>query len=301
MIFERIKSEGLAHLSYLIASGGEAAVVDPRRDSQIYADIAERSCLEIRYIFETHRNEDYVIGSRELEHLTGAEICHSRELNFQYGDHNLRDGDEFEIGDLKIQALYTPGHTNESLSYALSSPSEGERPFMIFTGDTLFVGDVGRVDLYGSEKTAGQAALLYESIHRKLLPLGDSVIICPSHWAGSVCGSQISRREMSTIGYERLYNPPLQLIKEAFIEHMVQQRLTVPPYFKRMEELNLKGAPLLKELPPPRPLTPQQFKGEMEKGAVVIDARMPKPSAGVTSPVPIASGLAAYPSTPAGS
>jgi len=151
MIFERIKSEGIAHNSYLIGSGSDAAVIDPRRDCQIYIiyiDLAQQHGLRIRHIFETHRNEDYVIGSVELNSFTGAEIYHGPDLDWKYGN-TLGDGQEFQIGNPKLTALHTPGHTDESMSYSVAELSSGEAVVMVFTGDALFVDDVGRTDLYG--------------------------------------------------------------------------------------------------------------------------------------------------------
>lgn len=193
MIFERIKSEGLAHLSYFVGSGNEAIVIDPRRDCQIYLDIARREGMKIKYIFETHRNEDYVIGSLELKELTDAEIYHGKGVDFKYGIF-VSDGQEFNFGSMKLTALHTPGHTDESMSYALTYPESGKAPLMVFTGDALFVGDVGRTDLYGPEEIPRMAANLYESIFNKILPLGDGVILCCT-WCGfSLWRSHLQKR-----------------------------------------------------------------------------------------------------------
>lgn len=275
MIFERIKSEGLAHLSYFVGSGNEAIVIDPRRDCQIYLDIARREGMKIKYIFETHRNEDYVIGSLELKELTDAEIYHGKGVDFKYGIF-VSDGQEFNFGSMKLTALHTPGHTDESMSYALTYPESGKAPLMVFTGDALFVGDVGRTDLYGPEEIPRMAANLYESIFNKILPLGDGVILCPAHGAGSLCGGAISKREYSTLGLERIQNPALQRTdKEKFIKFKLEEKLEFPPYFKKMEQYNLQGPPLLKGLPVPELLFPKEFVKEMEKGAMVVDTRMP--------------------------
>jgi hydroxyacylglutathione hydrolase len=151
MIFERIKCEGTASNSYLIGSGSEAAVIDPRRDCQVYIDIAQEKGLRIRFIFETHRNEDFTIGSPELSNIIGADIFHGPGLDWRYGN-TLDDGQEFLIGALKITAIHTPGHTDESMSFSLADLSSGEQPVMVFTGDALFVDDVGRTDLYGPDQ-----------------------------------------------------------------------------------------------------------------------------------------------------
>ncbi len=271
MIIERIKSEGIAHLSYFLGSEREAVVIDPRRDCQVYLDLAQQKEMNIKYIFETHRNEDFVIGSVELAHLTQAKIFHGPGLDFKYGE-RLKDGQEFVFGVLKLTAIHTPGHTPESMSYILRDLTAGEEPVMVFTGDALFVGDVGRTDFNGS----GSAEKLYDSIFNKILALGDSVILCPAHGAGSICGSSISKREHSTLGLERVQNPVLQKkSKEDFIKFKDAEHHELPPYFRKMEEYNLNGPPLLDHLPTPSPLSPQTFQGWMKQGAMIVDTRMP--------------------------
>ncbi len=275
MIFERVKSEGIAHNSYLIGSGSDAAVIDPRRDCQIYNELAQQKGMKIKYIFETHRNEDYVIGSVELNSSTRAEIYHGPGLDWKYG-HVLTDKQEFTIGHLRLTAIHTPGHTDESMSYVVTDLSSGDTPVMVFTGDTLFVGDVGRTDLYGPEEATRLASNLYESIFDKLLPLGDGVILCPAHGAGSVCGISIADRDESTLGIERAQNPVLKKNnRKDFIKHKVAERIERPHYFRQMEKYNLEGPPLLSCLPLPAPLTPVEFKDLLEKGAVVIDTSEP--------------------------
>src|SRR3972149_7018334 len=168
-----IKSEGLAHNSYYLSDEAEAVVIDPRRDCTIYTRFAEKECAKIRYILETHRNEDYVVGSLELQNMTDAEIGHSKALPFKYGEHNLGDGDTINVGTLRIKVLHTPGHTVESSCYAVYSSESPEEAAIVFTGDTLFVGSVGRTDLYGKKAHAKQATKLHKNINKKLLPLGD--------------------------------------------------------------------------------------------------------------------------------
>ncbi len=275
MIFERVKSEGAAHNSYLIGSESDAAVIDPRRDCQIYIDLAQQHGLKIKHIFETHRNEDYIVGSVELNNFTGAEIYHGPGLDWKYGN-TLRDSQEFQIGNLKLTALHTPGHTDESMTYAVVDLSSGKATVMVFTGDTLFVDDVGRTDLYGPEEALRLASNLYDSIFNKLLPLGDRVILCPGHGAGSVCGLNIGDRDESTLGIERVQNPVLQIKnKDDFIKYKVAEQPERPHYFHQMEKYNLEGPPLLGCIPLPTPLTPTDFRGEMEKGAVVVDTNEP--------------------------
>jgi len=274
MIFETIKSEGLAHLSYFVGSDNEATVIDPRRDCQVYIDIAQREGMTIKNLFETHRNEDYVIGSPELAHFTGAKIYHGQGLAFKYGD-TLKESQEFYLGKLKLTAIHTPGHTDESMSYALADLDAGEEPVMVFTGDALFIGDVGRTDLYGPKEAPRMAENLYNSIFKKLLPLGDGVILCPAHGAGSVCGGAISEREQSTLGLERILNPILQKTKKEFIKFKLSEHHERPPYFRKMEQYNLEGPPILGHLPNPKPLSPKEFQEQIELGAMVVDTRTP--------------------------
>ncbi len=270
----KIKSEGLSQNAYFLGSENEAIVIDPRRDCQIFIDIAQQEEITIKGIFETHRNEDYVIGSIELAKRTRAEIYHGSKLDFKYGQ-SLKDGQEFFFGKIKLVAIETPGHTNESMSYALADLDVNEKPIMVFTGDTLFVGDVGRTDLYGPNEAPRLAAALYDSIFNKLLPLGDEVLIFPGHGAGSVCGGNISQREDSTLGIERVYNPLLQKSREQFINYKVNEHHTRPYYFLKMEKYNLEGPPLFDKLPTPPPLMPQAFLKQMKLGAIVVDTRQP--------------------------
>lgn len=279
MYFKKIKSEGLAHLSYFIGSENEAIVIDPRRDCRIYTEIAFEQNMNIRYIFETHRNEDYVIGSVELANLTGAEIYHGKYLDFKYGN-SVEDGSEFYFGSLKITAIHTPGHTDESVSYLLSDTDTGKENIMVFTGDTLFVGDTGRTDLYGPDDAPRLADNMYESIFKKIVPLGDHVILCPAHGSGSVCGGFISEREESTVGVERLQNPSLQVKnRDEFVKLKTSEKHFIPPYFKKMEEYNLKGAPLLNSKYPPS-LPPHEFRKQIHNGALILDTREPVSFAG---------------------
>ena len=275
MNFERIKAEGLAHNSYIIGSRGTAAVVDPRRDVQVYLNLAEKRGINIRYILETHRNEDYVIGSTELSKITGAEILHGPGMAWGYGS-TIRDGQEIRSGRLLLTAIHTPGHTPESMSYILVDTATGSSPVMVFTGDTLFVNETGRVDLYGIENMPRMASDMYESIFKKLLPLGDGVIICPAHGAGSVCGLKIGDRDESTLGIERIQNPSLQYTgKDDFIKYKISERPERPPYFSLMEKYNQYGPPLLGRLPAPAPLSPSEFRLAQERGALVVDTSLP--------------------------
>lgn len=274
MIVEKFKSNIVAHLSYLIGSEGEAVVVDPERDCLSYLEVARRKNMRIKYVFETHRNEDFIIGSRELAHLSGAEIYHGPWPEFRYGN-VLTDGQEFIIGDLKITAIHTPGHTPGCVSYAVADLESGKETVLVCTGDTLFVNDVGRIDFGGPEKRREWSENLYNSIFKKLLPLGDQVILCPAHGAGSVCGSNIALREWSTLGLERLMNPLLQLSREEFVEHKMKEHHEYAPYFKLMEKYNVEGSPFLGSGKHYEALTLDEFRQKMGEGAVVLDLRSP--------------------------
>jgi hydroxyacylglutathione hydrolase len=273
-----IRSEGLAHLSYFISSEDEAMVIDPRRDAEIYFELASQSDVQITNIFETHRNEDYVIGSLELQHLIStAKIGHSEATNFKFGDFKLADGDSFKVGKMKIICIHTPGHTNDSMCYAVADTAVSQDPIIVFTGDTLFVNEVGRTDLVDVTKTAEMAGKLYDSLHDRLLKLTDSVIVHPGHGAGSVCGANIGEREFSTIGYERANNIWLSMDKDEFIENKVNQGITLASYFKHCEKLNTIGPPLVSDLPNPEMFNPVEFEEKSKlPNNVVIDTRSPQ-------------------------
>ncbi len=271
MFLERVESEGLGHFSYLVGDGGEVAVIDPRRDCEVYLDLAERHDAQIRFIFETHRNEDYLVGSRDLAERTGAMVLHGSKLDWGYGN-PVREGDRFDLGDVRLDVLETPGHTDESISIVLRDRSTGEDPLAVFTGDALFIGDVGRTDFY-PDRPREVAGLLHDSIHGKLLPLGDHVELYPGHGAGSVCGAGMADRKTSTLGYERRNNPLLQLDREAFVERKVNERHYKPPYFEHVHAHNQKGPPVLRPLPRPLALGPDAFAEAMGEGMFVIDVR----------------------------
>ncbi|HXX55729.1 MAG TPA: MBL fold metallo-hydrolase [Methanoregula sp.] len=216
MFFQRIVSEGLAHNSYLIGSAGKAAVIDPRRDFRIYPECADTNDLRITHIFETHRNEDYAIGSAGLAQSCNAGIFHGESQVFSYGT-GVKDGDRFTIGLLDLEIRQTPGHTEESISVVVRDREVSEKPYLVFCGDTLFAGDIARTDFYGDARKAEMAGKIYDSITGTLLALGDGLIICPAHGAGSVCGEAIASHPFTTAGYEKTTNPLLLMGRDAFI------------------------------------------------------------------------------------
>lgn len=276
MIFQRFKSEGLAQLSYLLADeAGDAVVVDPRRDIDEYLDFARRNDLTLRFILETHRQEDFVTGSLALAAATGARIAHGSHPNFRYGDLKLQDGQELGLAGMRLRALHTPGHTLESFSYVVLLDSLGEElPWGVFTGDALFAGSTGRTDLAGPEKTAELAGMLHDSIRLKLRPLGDATLVFPAHGSGSVCGSGIADREDFTLGHERRVNPALTLPREEFVAFKARERIARPPYFSLMRRLNSEGGIPLEDDGVFRSLVPADFEREAARG-LVIDTRSP--------------------------
>jgi hydroxyacylglutathione hydrolase len=278
-MFEIVKSEGIAHKSYFIGSNGTAAVIDPRRDCDIYIEIAEKNNMKIEYIFETHRNEDYTIGSVELREIVGADIFHGKGLGFAYGN-SVSEGNKFQIGSLVLEIIETPGHTDESISIMVKDRDVSNDVYMIFTGDSLFAGEIGRCDLYGEENKARMAEAMYTSIFKKILPLGDNVIVCPAHGSGSICGAEIREQELTTVGYEKKTNPLLQKDKKGFIKTKVEEKLYTPPYFKKMEKNNLEGPNLICKLPYLKPLNIHEVKELMAREAQVVDVRDPTAFAG---------------------
>ncbi len=284
MFLEIIRSEGLAHLSYLVGDGKEAAVIDPRRDIEIYLQASQRKGAQITHVFETHRNEDYVIGSTEIARRTGAAVYHGKQLDFKYGN-PVSENDTFKMGEMMLKIFHTPGHTDESISIALYDTAFGDAPVAVFSGDLLFIGQVGRTDFY-PHRAREVAGLQYDSIFDKLLPLGDQVILYPAHGAGSICGSGMASREFSSLGYERRFNPALQKTdREKFIESKINQETYKPPYFRQMEKLNQEGPPPLDGLPVPRPCSPGTFSKLVDNdGAVIVDLRSPEAFSGAYIP-----------------
>ncbi len=275
MILHKIKSEGLAQLSYLLGSGSEAVVIDPRRDVDVYIDLAHDEGMTITHIFETHRNEDFIIGSRELAELTGAEIHHHEATDWGYGS-TVTEDDSFSIGQLRLEILHTPGHTFDGISIVLyDTEFSDEDAVAVFSGDALFIGDVGRTDFF-PEQREEVAGLLYESIFNKLLPLGDEVLLYPAHGAGSVCGDSMADREFSTLGYERRHNRVLQMTdRDEFVQFKATEFHHMPGYFEQIHTSNQKGPELLRDAigETPRPMTAMEVNAFRQDGGLVIDLR----------------------------
>ncbi len=269
MFLRRIRSEGLAHISYYLESDGMVAVIDPRRDVDEYLSLAQDRDDRIVTVLETHRHEDFVSGALELANATGAAIYHGEQLEFGYGN-PLSDGQELRLGDLIVTAVHTPGHTYESNCYLVS---DHKGPFLLFSGDTLFCGDVGRTDLAGPGKLRDLSEKLYDSLHQRVIPLGPQIMVLPAHGAGSVCGRSIEEREFTTIGLEAMWNHSLGLSRLDFVMAKMAEGMERPIYFDRMEALNLHGPILLGTLPRTPPISPRAVKDAQEGGALVLDLR----------------------------
>lgn len=283
MFLETVRSPGLAHLSYILGDAGKAAVIDPRRDYDAYVAVAAREGCRITHVFETHRNEDYVVGSTGLAAASGAEVYHGAQTPFGYGN-GVSEGDSFQLGSLLLSVLHTPGHTGESISLALYDTAFSRvEAVAAFTGDALFAGDVGRTDFFPGREEE-MAGLLYDSVFGKLLPLGDGVILYPGHGQGSICGGNLAAREFSTLGYERRHNPALRFERrEDFIAYKAAERLFMPAYFERVHALNQEGPPPFEALPSPQPLDPAAFQ-EMASAGSILDVRSKEAYAGAHLP-----------------
>src|SRR5512146_383909 len=274
MYFEQFYLSCLAHASYMLGSRGEAAVVDPQRDVDIYLQAAQEQGLKIRHIFETHLHADFVSGHKELAERTGANIYIGERARARFPHVPLRDGSDVSFGEVRMTALETPGHTPEAVCLVVRDLAKSPEPALVLTGDTLFIGDVGRPDL-SKQYTAQQlAGMLYDSLHEKLLRLPDNVLVYPAHGAGSLCGRSMRADRFSTIGTERLTNPALQVSsREDFVQQLTANLPPRPAYFVQDAELNREGAPALEELPPLPAIAPARLRTLIEEGANVLDTR----------------------------
>src|SRR5262245_19178842 len=276
MYFKQFYLGCLAHGSYLVGSGGEAAVVDPQRDIEQYINEAEAEGLKIKYVIETHLHADFVSGHRELAERTGAKIVFGRKANAAFDYAPAEDGAEFKIGKVVLRVLETPGHTPESICVLVTDTEASDQPQKALTGDTLFTGDVGRPDLVSSKGfTAEQmAGMLYDSLHGKLLKLGAAVEVWPAHGKGSLCGRNMSNELSSTIGRQRRFNYALQpMPKEDFVKMMTSDLPEAPAYFSKDSEINRGGARSLAQLPRPTALAPAEVDKLASRGATILDVR----------------------------
>ncbi len=278
MFFRQYYLGCLAQASYMIGSGGEAVVVDPRRDVDEYIEDAARLGFSIRHIVETHLHADFVSGHRELARRTGARIWIGAGARASFEHEAVREGMEISIGAVILGFLETPGHTPESICILVTDRAVAPEPSAVLTGDTLFIGDVGRPDLLGSAMPASElAGMLYDSLHGELLALADSVTVYPGHGAGSLCGKNISSETSSTIGAQRRLNYALRpMPREEFVAMMTSDLPPAPAYFGRDVEMNRMGAGSLADLPPLAVLDPAAVADLVHRGAVPLDVRPPE-------------------------
>jgi glyoxylase-like metal-dependent hydrolase (beta-lactamase superfamily II)/rhodanese-related sulfurtransferase len=273
MYFEQFYLGCLAHASYMLGSEGEAVVVDPQRDVDLYLKAAAEHGLTIRHIFETHLHADFVSGHRELASRTGAQIYFGAEAGVTFPHVPVHDGFELGFGKARITVLQTPGHTPESICL-LVADTENPKPWAVLTGDTLFLGDVGRPDLSRAHSPEQLAGMLYDSLHDKLLKLPDEVLVYPAHGAGSLCGRNMRAERSSTIGTERLTNYALQIqSREEFVKQLTSNLPVRPDYFLQDAEINREGAPALSDLPDLKAISSAELKTLMEDGVIALDIR----------------------------
>lgn len=270
MFFREILNEDLGCASYAIADGGEAAVVDPKWEVEDYLRIAEENGFRISHVLETHNHADHLSGRGRLVEATGAKIHISKDAGVEYEHEPLSEGDVVEVGNARIVALATPGHRPEHLSFLVEDASRAEEPWLLLTGDSLFVGDLARPDL-AVEPVEG-AKGIFRSL-RRLLELEDFAEVRPAHIGGSLCGgANMSRKPDSTIGFERRFNNYLRIEDEGeFVRTLTAEQTPQPPNFERIVELN--RGPLLREANPVEPLLPGRVKELTEVSALLIDGR----------------------------
>src|SRR5882672_1192891 len=277
MYFEQFYLTCLAHASYMIGSEGEAAVIDPQRDVDLYLEAADEQGLKIRHIFETHLHADFVSGHKELAARTGAQIYIGTQAHAGFPHVPLRDSSEVSMGSVRIRALETPGHTPESVCLVITDEEKSSEPWGVFTGDTLFIGDVGRPDLSPEHTPKELAGLLYDSLHQKLLRLPDVTLVYPAHGAGSLCGRSMRAERSSTIGTERLTNYALQIgSREEFIQQVTLNLPVRPGYFLQDAEINRSGAEALTDRLPLPEITLAELKTLLDQKANVVDVRPPE-------------------------
>jgi hydroxyacylglutathione hydrolase len=291
MKFQRFEVPGLSHYSYILGAAGKAVVVDPRRDVDVYLEYAAANDLKIAYILETHIHADYCSGARELAELTGAELWLSahdegEEFVYQFAHKDFRDGETLELGELRIVAMHTPGHTPEHLSFLVyDTKRSATTPLLMLSGDFLFVGSLGRPDLLGEAAKLKLAGQLYDSLHEKIASLPDGLEVHPAHGAGSMCGAGMSDRPQSTLGYERLSNMFFaDRDKKIFTEHILATVPPFPDYYRRMKRVNSQG-PATVGCDAPKAIAVDDFrKLALDGNHVVIDLRRPEAFGGAHVP-----------------
>lgn len=278
MKIEQIYTGCLAQGAYFIESEGEAVVIDPLREIQPYLDRAKQSKTKIKYVFETHFHADFVSGHVDLSKATGAKIVYGPNANPKFDCHVATDGEEFKVGKLTFKVLHTPGHTMESTVYLLKD--ETGKDHAIFTGDTLFIGDVGRPDLAqkGNITQDDLAGFLFDSLRNKIMTLADEVIVYPAHGAGSACGKNMSKETVDTLGHQKQANYALRanMTKQEFVKEVTDGLLPPPGYFPLNVKMNKEGYDTFTEVLKrgTQALSPEAFEtAANETGALVLDVR----------------------------
>jgi hydroxyacylglutathione hydrolase len=258
-------------------SGGVAAIVDPRRDVDVYLAAAAEHDVRVTHVVETHLHNDYVSGARELASLTGGSHVIGAGAELVHGHRAVRHGDTIDIGSLRLTALETPGHTPEHVAYAVADQSRADDPTIMFTGGSLLVGSVGRTDLLGADRAQSYARDMFRSLHDVVLGHQDYVGVYPTHGAGSLCSTGIASTPNTTIGFERRHNPKLGPADvEEFVRVLLRDQPTFPPYFARMRPTNKAGPRLLgARMPDPRPMSVSEVRAALARDALVVDARPP--------------------------
>ena len=273
MFVQQFYIEGIAHLSYLVGGKTSCAIIDPRRDVEEYLGVAKAMGLRVTHILETHLHADFVSGHMDLAKRTGAGIYAPKSGGCTYNHVAVADGDSFDVEDMHVEVLDTPGHTPDCICYVVTDRSRGEEPVAVFSGDTLFVGDVGRPDLFPG-KGQELAASLFDNLHSKLMKLPDACLVYPAHGAGSLCGKAMGAMRVSTIGYERAHNPALQhKTLEDFSKALLSGMPDAPDHFARCSDINRRGPALAADLPAPKPLSPADVQALVGKGHIVVDTR----------------------------
>lgn len=275
MLIEQMYTNCLAEAAYWIESEGEAAVIDPIRETEPYLKKAAERGVKIKYVFETHFHADFVSGHIDLAKATGATIIYGPGAETNYAVHNAQDGEEFHIGKLTMRVLHTPGHTPESSCFLLLD--ENKKEHAVFTGDTLFVGDVGRPDLLDGKMSKEElASMMFDSLNNKLKPLADEVILYPAHGPGSSCGKNIGKETWSTIGEQKKKNYAMLITDRAAFIEAVTSGLSAPPqYFFKDAMINKKGYENIDHVLERnvKPLSAEKVKAAVENGALVLDTR----------------------------
>jgi glyoxylase-like metal-dependent hydrolase (beta-lactamase superfamily II)/rhodanese-related sulfurtransferase len=274
MIIQQFFIPGLAHSSYIVAGNRTCAVIDPERDAGRYVNAAREMGVRITHILETHLHADFISGHLDLADATGAGISVSRSANCAFPHTPLSEGDEVLLEDIRFSVIETAGHTPEHICFVATDTSRGPTPVALFSGDTLFVGDVGRPDLFPG-RAEELASSLYDNLHTKIMALPDECEVYPAHGMGSLCGRAMAAKRTSTIGYEKKYNYALRITSRGeFIRALTSDMPAAPDHFTRCSETNRAGPTLMRDLIQPVPIEPKSLAGRIRADdALFLDVR----------------------------